>query len=63
MNAGIIVITVHLKMSALFMISHVLGAKVFPKWRLNLFFGTQKKCPFSLEGGDPSIEVTDTKIT
>ena len=26
-------------------------------------FGTQKKCPFSLEGGDPSIEVTDTKIT
>ena len=55
-KAGIIVITVHLKFSTFFVISHVLGAKVFPEWRLNLVFGTRKKCPFSLKGGDPSIE-------
>ena len=32
-KAGITVITVHLKLSTLFVISHVLGAKVFPEWR------------------------------
>ena len=32
-KAGITVITVHLKLSILFVISHVLGAKVFPEWR------------------------------
>ena len=42
-EADIIVITVHLKLSTLFVISHVLGAKVSPEWRLNLVFGTQKK--------------------
>ena len=61
-KAGIIVITVHLKLSTVFVISHILGAKVSAEWRLNLVFGTQKKCPFSLNGGVPSIEVTDTKI-
>ena len=62
-KAGIIVIiTVHLKLSTLFVISNVLGAKVSPEWRLNLVFGTQKKCPFSLNRGVPSTEVTDRKI-
>ena len=31
-------------------------------WRLKLGFGTQKKCPFPLNRGHSSIEVTDTKI-
>ena len=61
-KAGIIFITVHLRLSTLVVISHVLVAKVSPECRLNLVFETQKKCPFSLEGGVPSIEVTDTKI-
>ena len=61
-KAGIIVITEHLKLSTVFVISLVLGAKVSPEWRLNLVFGTQMKCPFSLQGGVPSIEVTDSKI-
>ena len=36
----------------------VVSAKVW----LNLGFGTQKKCPFALNRGVPSIEVTNTKI-
>ena len=32
-----------------------------PKWRLNPDFWTQKKCPFPLNRGVPSTEVTDTK--
>ena len=31
-------------------------------WRLNMGFGTQKKCPFPLNSGVPSLGVTDTKI-
>jgi len=42
----IIVISVHVKLSTLFMVSHVLSAWVSPEWRLNPGFGTQKKCPF-----------------
>ena len=37
-------------------VSHFLIAKVFPECRLNLGFGTQKKCPFPLNRGVPSIE-------
>ena len=36
-KAGIIVITVHLKISTLFVISHVLSAKVSPEWRSSPF--------------------------
>ena len=62
-KAGIFVITVHaFKVINRLCDQYVLGAKVSPEWRLNLVFGTQKKCPFSLEGSVPSIEVTDIKI-
>ena len=37
-------------------------AEVSPEWRLKLGIGTQEKCPFPLNRGHPSIEVTDTKI-
>ena len=39
-----------------------LSAKVFPEWKLNPGFGTQKKCFFPLNKSIPSIEVTNTKI-
>ena len=44
-------------------VSHFLSAKVFPEWRLNPGFGTQKRSPFlnSLNRGVPSTEVIDTK--
>ena len=61
MKAAIIVISVHLKISALFVVSHGLSAKVSPEWRSNPGFGTQTHL-FSLNRGVPSIEVTDTKI-
>ena len=34
----------------------------FNENNIHLSCGTQKKCPFSLNRGAPSIEVTDTKI-
>ena len=43
-------------------VSHFLSAKVSPKWRLNLGVGTLKKCPFPLNRGVPSKEVTNRKI-
>ena len=46
----------------IFVVSHLLRTKVFPEWSLNQGFGTQKKCPFSLNGGVPSKVVTNTKI-
>ena len=46
-KALIIVISVNINLSTLFVISHVLSTKVSPEWRLNLGFGTQKKCPFN----------------
>ena len=46
----------------IFVASHFLSAKVSPEWRLNLGFGTQKKCPFPLNRGVPSIEVTKQKL-
>ena len=38
------------------------SAKVSPEWRLDLGVGTLKKCPFPLNRGVPSKEVTNTKI-
>ena len=42
--------------------STFLSAKVFPEWKLNPGFGTQKKCFFPLNKSIPSVEVTNTKI-
>ena len=39
-------------------VSHLLSAKVSPEWRLDLGVGTLKKCPFPLNRGVPSKEVT-----
>ena len=44
-KAVIIVTGVHLILSTLFVVSRFLSAKVFPEWRLNLDFRTQKRCP------------------
>lgn len=46
-KAGIIVISVYLKLSTLFAVSHSLRVKMFPKWKLSLGFGIQKKSPFN----------------
>ena len=51
--------------STIIVVSHFLtflSAKVFPEWKLNPGFGTQKKCFFPLNKSIPSIEVTNTKI-
>ena len=61
-KAAIMVISVHLKISTFFVVSHVLSAKVSPEWRLNPGFRTKKTCPFPLNRGVPSIYVTDIKI-
>ena len=45
-KADIIVISVHLKLSNLFVVSHVSSAKVSPEWRLNRGLGTQKNVHF-----------------
>ena len=45
----IIVISVHLKISTLFVVSHFLNAKVLLNGN-NPVFRTQKKCPFTLIG-------------
>ena len=62
-KAAIMIISVHLKTSTFFVVSHVLSAKVSPEWRLNPGFRTKKTCPFPLNRGVPSIQVTDIKIT
>ena len=46
-------ISVHLKISALFVVSHVLSAEVSPE--INPGFPTQKKCPFPLNRGHWSL--------
>ena len=46
----IIVISVHLKISTLFVVSHFLNAKVLLNGNKNPVFWTQKKCPFTLIG-------------
>ena len=62
MKAVVILAGVHLNLSTLFVVSHFSSAKVPPEWRLNPSFGTQNTCPFPLNRGVPSIEVTNTKI-
>ena len=64
LKAVTIVTSVQLNnLSMIFVVSHFLIAELFPKWRLNPGFGTQKKCPFPLvKRGVPSIEVANTKI-
>lgn len=47
MKADIIVISVYLRLSTLFAVSYFLSVKVFPKWKLSLGFGIQKKSPFN----------------
>ena len=44
-KAFIIVTGAHLNLSTLFMVSRLLSAKVFPEWRLNPDFGSQKRYP------------------
>ena len=58
-KATIIVISEHFNLSTLLVVSHVLSTKVSPEWRKNLGF---KKCPFPLNRGVPSTELTDKKI-
>ena len=62
MKASTFFISAHLKISTLFVVSHFLSAMVSREWRLNLGFGIQKRGPFPLNRGVPSIEVSDTKI-
>ena len=57
-----IVVSVHLNLSKILVVSLFLSAKMSPDWRFHLGFGTRKKCPFPLNRGVPSIEVTNTKI-
>ena len=42
-------------------LSHFLSDKVSPGWRLKPSFRTQKKCPFPLNKGVPSIEYNKYK--
>ena len=44
------------------MVSRFLIAKVSSELRLNPGLGTHKKCPFLVNRGVPSVEVTNTKI-
>ena len=62
LKAVAIVTSQHLILSTIFVISHLLIAKMSPEWRLNLGLGTQKQCPFPLNRGVPRTEVTNTKI-
>ena len=52
-------ISVHLKISALFVVSHFLSAEVSPEIielvKMNPGFRTQKKCSFSLNRGHSSL--------
>ena len=46
LKAPIIVIGVHLKLSTLFVVRHVLGAKVSPELSQTQFSGPRKRVPF-----------------
>ena len=58
LKVAAIVVSVHLKLSKILLVSLFLSAKVFPDWRFHLGFKTRKKCPFPLNRGVTSIEVT-----
>ena len=47
---------------SLLSVTFIVLLNVSPKWKLNLGSRTKKKCPFSMNGGVPSIEVKDTEI-
>ena len=51
LKAVAIVSNKHFNLSLIFLVSHFWIAKVSPEWRLNLGFGTQKKCPFPFKRG------------
>ena len=57
MKSSTIVICVHLKISALFMVSHFFIAKRSLERRLNLGFRTQEKCPFPVNRGVLSMRI------
>ena len=61
-TAVIIVISVHLNSTTLFVVSYGLRAKVSSEWRLIPGFGTQKKCPFTLNRGTVYSLLTDTSL-
>ena len=61
-KAGTIVTSVCLNLATILVVGHFMSAKVSPERRLNLGFRTQKKCPFPLNRGVPSIQVTNTRI-
>ena len=61
-KAVVIVTSVRLDLRTFFCECFIFRAEVSPEWRLKLRSGTKKKCPFPLNRGDLSIEVTDTKI-
>ena len=53
-----LLISVHLKISALFVVSHFLSVEVSPEImeiKINPGFRTQKKCPFPLNRGHSSL--------
>ena len=55
-----ILISVHLKISALFVASHFLSAEMSPEImevKINPGFRTQKKCPFPLNRGHSSLYI------
>ena len=47
-KASIVVISIHLKISTLFVVSHFLIAKVSPEWRTIQVSGLRKSVPFPL---------------
>ena len=47
-KASIVVISIHLKISTLFVVSHFLIAKVSPEWRPIQVSGLRKSVPFPL---------------
>ena len=57
----IIVISIHLNLSSLFVVTSRELRCALNEAQI-LGFGTQIKCPFPLNRGVPSVEVTDLKI-
>ena len=61
-KASILAISLHWKISTLFVVSHFLSAKVSPEWRLNPGFRGPESVPFALNRGVSSTEVIDKTI-
>ena len=62
LKAIAIVTSKHLNLSKIFVVNHFFSAKVSAEWRLNQGFGTQKNCPFPVNRGIPSTEVTKQRL-